>query len=73
MRPARARRLSIPVELSQIQTNLLETFANYNEAKARLDALLAPELSVAFGFVSRPSGDRDRPLRRGLHPGTDRS
>lgn len=42
--------LSIPVELSQIQTNLLETFGNYNELKALGDALLAPELSVAFGL-----------------------
>lgn len=45
-----ATTLSIPVELSQIQTNLLETFGNYNELKALGDALLAPEISVAFGF-----------------------
>jgi hypothetical protein len=48
--------LSIPVELSQIQTNLLETFGTYNEAKAGLDALLAPELSVAFGFFQDVQG-----------------
>ncbi|MGA8328359.1 MAG: hypothetical protein WB777_03610 [Mycobacterium sp.] len=51
-----ATTLSIPVELSQIQTSLLETFGTYNEAKAGLDALLAPELSVAFGFFQDAQG-----------------
>jgi hypothetical protein len=41
--------LSIPVELSQLQTSLLETFGTYNELKAFSDALLAPELGVGFG------------------------
>jgi hypothetical protein len=45
-----ATTLSIPVELSQIQTNLLEEFGNYNELKALGDSLLSPELSVAFAF-----------------------
>jgi hypothetical protein len=45
-----ATTLSIPVELSQLQTNLLETFGTYNELKALGDALLAPELSVGFGL-----------------------
>ncbi len=44
--------LSIPVELSQIQTNLLEQFGNYNELKALGDSLLSPELSVAFAFAN---------------------
>lgn len=51
-----ATTLSIPVELSQIQTSLLETFATYNEAKAGLDALVAPELSVAFGLSQDVQG-----------------
>jgi hypothetical protein len=42
--------LSIPTELSQIQTNLLETFGTYTELKALGDAALAPELSVGFGL-----------------------
>lgn len=45
-----ATTLSIPVELSQIQTNLLETFGNYTELKALGDAVLAPEISVGFGL-----------------------
>lgn len=42
--------LSIPVELSQLQTNLLETFGTYNELKAFGDATLSPFLGAAFGF-----------------------
>src|ERR1700735_1987759 len=41
---------SIPVELSQIQTNLLEAFGNYNELKGLAETVLSPELSVAFAF-----------------------
>ena len=48
--------LSIPTELSQIQTNLLETFATYNELKSLSDGLLSPELSVAFGFTQDLDG-----------------
>jgi hypothetical protein len=44
---------SIPVELSQIHTSLLETFTNYNtELKPLSDALLAPFLGVGFGLSS---------------------
>jgi hypothetical protein len=43
--------LSIPVELSQLQTNLLETFGNYNELKAFGDATLSPFLGASFGFT----------------------
>jgi hypothetical protein len=42
--------LSIPVELSQIQTNLLETFGNYTELKNLSDALLSPEIGVGFAL-----------------------
>jgi hypothetical protein len=42
--------LSIPTELSQIQTSLLETFGTYTELKALGDATLAPELSLGFGL-----------------------
>jgi hypothetical protein len=42
--------LSIPVELSQIQTNLLETFGTYTELKNFSDALLSPELGVGFAL-----------------------
>jgi len=45
-----ATTLSIPVELSQIQTNLLETFGTYNELKAFGDATLSPLLGAAFGL-----------------------
>jgi hypothetical protein len=48
--------LSIPTELSQIQTNLLETFGTYNELKALSDAVLSPELSVAFGLSTDLDG-----------------
>jgi hypothetical protein len=51
-----ATTLSIPVELSQIQTNLLETFGNYTELKALGDALLAPELSLGFGLSQDVGG-----------------
>jgi hypothetical protein len=48
--------LGIPAELSQTFTNVLEEFGNYNEVKALGDALLAPELSVAFGLSSDLDG-----------------
>jgi hypothetical protein len=51
-----ATTFSIPVELSQIQTNLLETFGTYNEVKALGDATLAPVLSVGFGFFQDLEG-----------------
>jgi hypothetical protein len=44
--------LSIPVELSQIQTNLLEAFGNYNELKGFTETLLSPELSGMFALTS---------------------
>jgi len=47
---------SIPVELSEIQTNLLETFGTYNELKAFGDATLAPVLTVGFGFTQDLDG-----------------
>jgi hypothetical protein len=37
---------SIPVELSQIQTNLLQTFGDYNELRDGLKALLSPEITA---------------------------
>lgn len=51
-----ATTLSIPVELSQIHTNLLETFGNYTELKALGDAVLAPEISVGFGLTQDLDG-----------------
>jgi hypothetical protein len=48
--------LGIPAELSQTFTNVLEEFGNYNELKALGDALLAPELSVAFGLSNDLDG-----------------
>ena len=42
---------SIPVELSQLQTNLLETFANYNELKAGSESVLSPEISAFFALT----------------------
>jgi hypothetical protein len=41
---------SIPVELSQIQTNLLEAFGNYNELKGFAETLLSPEISGFFAL-----------------------
>jgi hypothetical protein len=43
---------SIPVELSQIQTNLLETFGNYNELKELAQTVLSPEISGMFALSS---------------------
>jgi hypothetical protein len=43
--------LSIPVELSQIQTNLLETFGNYTELKGVAETILSPEISGFFVFT----------------------
>ena len=51
-----ATTLGIPAELSQTFTNVLEEFGNYNELKALGDALLAPELSVAFGLSNDLDG-----------------
>jgi hypothetical protein len=41
---------SIPVELSQVQTNLLETFGDYDELKAALQSVLSPEISAMFAL-----------------------
>src|SRR6201999_1468893 len=43
---------SIPVELSQIQTNLLEAFGDYNELKGLAETVLSPELSGFFALSS---------------------
>jgi hypothetical protein len=42
--------LSIPVELSQIQTNLLQAFGDYNELKGFAETLLSPEISGFFAL-----------------------
>ena len=42
--------LSIPVELSQIQTNLLQAFGDYNELKGFSETLLSPEISGMFAL-----------------------
>jgi hypothetical protein len=47
-----ATTLSIPVELSQIQTNLLMAFADYNELKGVSETLLSPEISGVFALTS---------------------
>ena len=47
--------LSIPVELSQLQTNLLETFGTYNELKAFGDATLSPFLGAGFRLHPGPA------------------
>jgi hypothetical protein len=46
-----ATNYSIPVELSQIQTNVLETFGNYNELKAGAESVLSPEISAIFALT----------------------
>lgn len=43
---------SIPVELSQVQTNLLETFGDYDELKAALQSVLSPEISAMFALTN---------------------
>jgi hypothetical protein len=43
---------SIPVELSQIETNLLTAFGDYNELKGFTETLLSPELSGFFALTS---------------------
>jgi hypothetical protein len=43
---------SIPVELSQIQTNLLEQFGTYNELKELAQTVLSPEISGMFALSS---------------------
>jgi hypothetical protein len=42
--------LSLPVELSQIQTNLLQAFGDYNELKGFTETLLSPEISGFFAL-----------------------
>jgi hypothetical protein len=42
--------LSIPVELSQIQTQLLTAFGDYNELKGVSETLLSPEISGFFAL-----------------------
>jgi hypothetical protein len=37
---------SIPVELSQIQTNVLQTFGDYSELKEALQSVLSPEITA---------------------------
>jgi hypothetical protein len=44
--------LSIPVELSQIQTNLLEAFGDYNELKDLAQTVLSPEISGFFALTA---------------------
>ena len=44
--------LSIPVELSEIQTNLLEAFGDYNELKGFAQTVLSPEISGMFALSS---------------------
>jgi hypothetical protein len=44
--------LSIPVELSQIQTNLLTAFGDYNELKGVSETVLSPEISGVFALTS---------------------
>jgi hypothetical protein len=43
---------SIPVELSQIQTNLLESFGSYNELKDLAQTVLSPEISGFFALTA---------------------
>jgi hypothetical protein len=43
---------SIPVELSQIQTNLLEQFGTYNELKSLAETVLSPEISGNFALTA---------------------
>jgi hypothetical protein len=43
---------SIPVELSQIQTSLLEQFGTYNELKDLAQTVLSPEISGFFALSS---------------------
>jgi hypothetical protein len=43
---------SIPVELSQIQTNLLEQFGSYTELKGLAETVLSPEISGMFALSS---------------------
>jgi hypothetical protein len=47
---------SIPVELSQIQTNLLEQFGTYNELKDLAQTVLSPEISGMFALSSDLDG-----------------
>jgi hypothetical protein len=44
--------LSIPVELSQIQTNLLTAFGDYNELKGVSETVLSPEISGFFALTT---------------------
>jgi hypothetical protein len=43
---------SIPVELSQIQTNLLTAFGTYNELKDLAQTVLSPEISGVFALTT---------------------
>jgi hypothetical protein len=51
-----ATTFSIPVELSQLQTNLLESFGNYDELKSAAESVLSPEISAAFAFTQDLDG-----------------
>ena len=42
---------SIPVELSQIQTDLLQTFGDYNELKDALQSVLSPEITAQLALT----------------------
>jgi len=41
----------IPFELSQVQTNLLGTFADYDELKDALQSVLSPEITTQFALT----------------------
>jgi hypothetical protein len=43
---------SIPAELSQIQTNLINEFGTYNELKDLAQTLLSPEISANFALTA---------------------
>lgn len=47
---------SIPVELSQIHTNLLEQFGSYDELKSASETVLSPEISAFFAFTQDLDG-----------------
>jgi hypothetical protein len=42
---------AIPFELSQVQTNLLGTFADYDELKDALQSVLSPEITTQFALT----------------------
>ena len=41
----------IPFELSQVQTNLLQTFGDYDELKGALQSVLSPEITTQFALT----------------------